>query len=116
MCHFDRLSGALATNLTFRQIQPAQALQRRLRAQPLHPEQHGRAEKQAASRTHGQESGKQGFFHFRRIRTEWMEWMWHRKRRETKQQPSMLSGPAVPSCGKVSFRYLCDIHSIHSVS
>merc|ERR1711879_746047 len=29
----------------------------RHRAQPLHPEQHGRAQKQAAPRTYGQESG-----------------------------------------------------------
>ena len=39
----------------------------------------------------------------------------HRKRRETKQQPSMLPGPAVPGCCLVSFRFLCDIHSIHTV-
>ena len=45
----------------------------------------------------------------------WMEWMSHRKRRETKQQPSMLPGPAVPGCCLVSFRFLCNIHSIHSV-
>ena len=35
--------------------------------------------------------------------------------RETKQQPSMLPGPAVPGCCFVSFCLLCDIHSIHSV-
>ena len=40
--------------------------------------------------------------------------MSHRKRRETKQQSSMLPGPAVPGCSLVSFRFLCDIHSIHS--
>ena len=44
-----------------------------------------------------------------------MEWMSHRKQRETKQQPSMLPGPAVPGCCLVSFRFLCDIHSIHSL-
>ena len=41
--------------------------------------------------------------------------MSHKKRRETKQQPSMLPGPAVPCCCLVSFCFLCDIHSIHSV-
>ena len=44
-----------------------------------------------------------------------MEWMWHRKWRETKQNPSMFPGPAVPGCCLVSFCFLCDIHSIHSV-
>ena len=53
-CFVVLLSGALA-ELPHRQVHPAQA--RRQRAQPLHPEQHGRAEKQAAARTHGQESG-----------------------------------------------------------
>ena len=33
------------------------------------------------------------------------EWMSHRKRRETKQQPSMLPGPAVHGCCLVSFPY-----------
>ena len=32
-----------------------------------------------------------------------------------KQQPSMLPGPAVRGCCLVSFRLLCDIHSIDSV-
>ena len=41
--------------------------------------------------------------------------MSHRKGRETKQQPSMLPGPAVPGCCLVYFHFLCDIHSIHSV-
>ena len=41
--------------------------------------------------------------------------MSHRKRRETKQQLSMLLGPAVPGCCLVSFHFLCDIHSLHSV-
>ena len=36
--------------------------------------------------------------------------MSHRNWRETKQQPSMLSG-----CYLVSFHFLCNIHSIHSV-
>ena len=49
------------------------------------------------------------------VGTEWIEWMWHRKRRETKQQPSMLSGPAVPDCCLDYFCFLCAIHSIHSV-
>ena len=36
--------------------------------------------------------------------------------RETKQQPSMLPGLAVPGCCLVSFHFLCDIHSIHPVN
>ena len=32
--------------------------------------------------------------------------MAHRKSKETKQQPSMLSGPAVPGCSLVSFHFL----------
>ena len=44
--------------------------------------------------------------------TDWMECMSHRKRRETKQQPSMLPGPAVPGCCLVNFHFLCDIHSV----
>ena len=31
----------------------------------------------------------------------------HRKWKETKQQPSTLSGPAVPGCCLVSFHFLC---------
>ena len=46
---------------------------------------------------------------------EWMELMSYRIPRETKQQPSMSPGPAVPGCCLVSFPFLCDIHSIHSV-
>ena len=38
--------------------------------------------------------------------------MSHRKRRETKQQPSMFPGSAVPGCCLVSFCFLFDIHSI----
>ena len=41
--------------------------------------------------------------------------MWHRKLRETKQQPSTLHGSAMPGNCLVSFCFLCDIHSIHSV-
>ena len=44
--------------------------------------------------------------------TEWMGWMSDRKHRETKQEPSMLPGPAVPGCCLVSICFLCDIHSI----
>ena len=47
--------------------------------------------------------------------TGWMEWMSHRKWRETKQQPSMLPGPAVPGCCLVYLCFLCNIYSIHSV-
>ena len=49
------------------------------------------------------------------LSTEWMEWMSHRKQRETKQQPSMLPGPAVSGYCLVSLCFLCDIHPIHSV-
>ena len=49
------------------------------------------------------------------VTTWWMEWMSHRTWRLTKQQPSMLPGPAVPGCCLVYFCFLCDIHSIHSV-
>ena len=38
--------------------------------------------------------------------------MSQRKQRETKQQPNMLPGPAVPGCCLVSFCFLCDIHWI----
>ena len=44
--------------------------------------------------------------------TEWIECMSHRKRRKTKQQPSMLPCPAVTDCCLVSFHFLCDIHSV----
>ena len=32
--------------------------------------------------------------------------MAHRKQKETKQQPSLLPGPAVPGCSLVSFHFL----------
>ena len=35
-----------------------------------------------------------------------MVWMADRKWKETKQQPSMLPGPAVPGCSLVSFHFL----------
>ena len=47
--------------------------------------------------------------------TGWMECMLHRKRRETKQQPSMLPCLVMPGCCLVSFLFLCHIHSFHSV-
>ena len=37
------------------------------------------------------------------------EWILHRKRKETKQQPSMLPGPAVPGCCLASFHFQCYI-------
>ena len=40
------------------------------------------------------------------------EWMSHRKRRETKQQPSMLPCRAVSGCSLVSICFLCGIHSV----
>ena len=45
-----------------------------------------------------------------------MGWMAHRKRKETKQQPSMLPGPAVPGCCLVSFHFLWAIQPIRPVS
>ena len=48
--------------------------------------------------------------------TEWMEWMWHMKQKETKQAPG-TSGPGnILGCCLVSPRLLCDIHSIHPVT
>ena len=47
--------------------------------------------------------------------TVWMGWMSHRKWKETKQQPSMLPGPAVPGCCLVSFHFLCCILYSRSV-
>ena len=41
--------------------------------------------------------------------------MTHRKWKETKQQPSMLSGPAVPGCCLVSFHILWAILSTSTV-
>ena len=45
-----------------------------------------------------------------------MEWMSHRKRREIKQQPSMLPGPAVPGSCLVYFCLMCDIHCVQESS
>ena len=47
--------------------------------------------------------------------TEWMEWMSHRKRKETKQQPGTAGPGNILGCCLVSLRFLCDIHSIHHV-
>ena len=44
-----------------------------------------------------------------------MQWMSQRKQRETKQQPNMLPGPAVPGCCLVSFYFLCYILCSHSL-
>ena len=41
--------------------------------------------------------------------------MVHRKWKETKQQPSMLPGPAVPGCCLVSFYFLWAILSTSTV-
>ena len=46
---------------------------------------------------------------------EWMEWMLHRKQKETKQQPGTAEPGNILGCCLVSLRFLCDIHSIHSV-
>ena len=39
----------------------------------------------------------------------------HRKWKETKQQPIMLPGPAVPGCCLVSFHFMCHIHHSRTV-
>ena len=47
--------------------------------------------------------------------SEWMEWMSHRKRKEIKQQPGTAGQGNILGCCLVNLRFLCDIHSIHSV-
>ena len=47
--------------------------------------------------------------------TEWMEWMSHRKQKDTKQQPGTAGHGNILGCCLVSFSFLCDIDSIHSV-
>ena len=47
-----------------------------------------------------------------RPKTGRMGWMAHRKRKETKPQPSMLPGPAVPGPCLVSFHILRAILSM----
>ena len=47
--------------------------------------------------------------------TERLHRMWQRKWRETKHQPSMFPGQAVPGCCLVSFHFLCYILWSHSV-
>ena len=46
--------------------------------------------------------------------TGWMEWMSHRKRRETKQQPGTARPGKILGCCLVYLFFLCHIHSIHS--
>ena len=48
------------------------------------------------------------------LTTGWMEWMSHRKRKETKQQPGTARPGNILGCCLVSLRFLFDIHSIHS--
>ena len=47
--------------------------------------------------------------------TEWMEWMSHRKRKETKQQPGPAGPGSILGCCLFSLSFLCDLHSIHYV-
>ena len=47
--------------------------------------------------------------------TEWMEWMSHRKQKETKQQPGTAGPGNMLGCCLVSLHFLCDIHFIHPV-
>ena len=42
-------------------------------------------------------------------------WMSHRKRKETKQQPGTAGQGNILGLCLVSLRFLCDIHSIHSL-
>ena len=51
----------------------------------------------------------------REFRTGRIRWMSHRKWNETKQQPRMLPGPAVPGCCLISFHFLWAIHPIRPV-
>ena len=51
------------------------------------------------------------FYYYR----EWMEWMSHRKRKETKQQSDKVWPGNKLGCCLVSFHFLCDIHFVHSV-
>ena len=44
-----------------------------------------------------------------------MGWMAHRKWKESKQQKSMLPGPAVPGCRLIYFHFLWAIHPIRPV-
>ena len=44
-----------------------------------------------------------------------MGWMAHRKWKESKHQPSMLPGPAVPGCCLISFHFLWAIQLIRPV-
>ena len=44
-----------------------------------------------------------------------MGWMSHRKWKKTKEQPSMLPGPALPGCCLISFNFLWAIHPIRPV-
>ena len=43
------------------------------------------------------------------------EWMSHRKQKDTKQQPGTAGHGNILGCCLVSFSFLCDIDSIHSV-
>ena len=47
--------------------------------------------------------------------TDWMDWMSHRKQKETKQQPGTAGPGNILGCFLVSLRFPCSIHSIHSV-
>ena len=51
----------------------------------------------------------------RHCRYYMMGWMVHRKRKESKQQPNMLPGSAVPGCCLISFHFLWAIHPIRPV-
>ena len=48
--------------------------------------------------------------------TGWTEWMSHRKLKETKQQPGTARPANILGCCLVYLCFLCDIHSIHSVT
>ena len=49
------------------------------------------------------------------VTTEWMEWMSHRKQKETKQHPGTAGPGNILGCCLVYLRFLYDIHSIYPV-
>ena len=58
---------------------------------------------------------QRGTFSWLQVTTVRVDSLPHRKWKKVKQQPSMLPGSAVSGCCLVSFRFLCNINSIHSV-
>ena len=67
------------------------------------------------SKTAGGVKRDEGRKGLRRACTGWMGWMAHRKWKESKQEPSMLPGPAVPGSCLICFHFLWAIHPIRPV-